>query len=521
MSWLPGAPSQASSDRLPTGSKIATSDGYSAAIAASERRTEKQLAAIAEQLEYIKRRLPAEPGSPNGAGSSTEASPPPGGCSLFANAATNSSAGFASPSKSLPPPNEYIKASRGSFAETPDERLSRIGTLTVHVKSARDLIKADFRGLSDPYCLVHLPAVDIEPRQTAALKQTLNPDWDEKVEFDCELRTLIDAELHLSVFDKDYSFSLFGHKKDKHKDDESRLTHHHSISGKDVRDSRDSTVIADDVIKTNKDDKLGRINPIKLEFLKMADSMDYEDYKLEGVATGTITFSITWVADSSETGASEVQTLVDRDPEIRGMLKKVRMEIEQTHARETGLDEKTGKPGLKRSKTEKLRRNKEAAEAGDMMEKDDSMLPSCNTCVHAMCGPILHPEGRFRTGWNVMLALLILYCGVSVPLEIAFEMDMALAMCGDGLRSTCGNYLAWFWSNFVIDLLFIVDIFVNFRTGCAALLPPLSHPIFSLIPSFTSLTGTYKRATSSPTTSSPPRITSNPHSPSTCSAPSH
>ena len=62
--------------------------------------------------------------------------------------------------------------------------------------------------------------MDIEPRQTAALKQTLNPDWDEKVEFDCELRTLIDAELHLSVFDKDYSFSLFGHKKDKHKDDE-------------------------------------------------------------------------------------------------------------------------------------------------------------------------------------------------------------------------------------------------------------------------------------------------------------
>ena len=99
------------------------------------------------------------------------------------------------------------------------------------------------------------------------------------------------------------------------------------------------------MIKTNKDDKLGRINPIKLEFLKMADSMDYEDYKLEGVATGTITFSITWVADSSETGASEVQTLVDRDPEIRGMLKKVRMEIEQTHAERRVLTRRLVNPG--------------------------------------------------------------------------------------------------------------------------------------------------------------------------------
>ena len=38
-----------------------------------------------------------------------------------------------------------------------------------------------------------------------------------------------------------------------------------------------------------------------------------------------------------------------------------------------------------------------------------------------MLGPVIHPEGRFRSLWNVLLALLILYCGISVPLEIAME----------------------------------------------------------------------------------------------------
>ena len=73
-----------------------------------------------------------------------------------------------------------------------------------------------------------------------------------------------------------------------------------------------------------------------------------------------------------------------------------------------------------------------------------------------LCGPVLHPDGKFRSGWNVMVAFLIMYCGIQVPLEISFDTDMSRAMCGIGedalLRSECPHFLTWFWCNFVIDM---------------------------------------------------------------------
>ena len=41
--------------------------------------------------------------------------------------------------------------------------------------------------------------------------------------------------------------------------------------------------------------------------------------------------------------------------------------------------------------------------------------------------PIMHPDGKFRSGWNVCLAFFIIYCGMAVPLEIGFESDMVRA----------------------------------------------------------------------------------------------
>ena len=67
------------------------------------------------------------------------------------------------------------------------------------------------------------------------------------------------------------------------------------------------------------------------------------------------------------------------------------------------------------------------------------------------------------------LAFFICYCGIGVPLEIAFESDMVDAMCGVGeakkLRADCPDFQLWFWGNFFIDMWFICDIVVNFRTG--------------------------------------------------------
>lgn len=66
-----------------------------------------------------------------------------------------------------------------------------------------------------------------------------------------------------------------------------------------------------------------------------------------------------------------------------------------------------------------------------------------------VCGPVLHPDSRFRSTWNIALALFITYCGIAVPLEIAFETDMVDAMCGTGeakvLRGDCDDFQIWFW----------------------------------------------------------------------------
>ena len=84
-------------------------------------------------------------------------------------------------------------------------------------------------------------------------------------------------------------------------------------------------------------------------------------------------------------------------------------------------------------------------------------------------GPVLHPDSRFRSIWNVMLAVMIVYCGIAIPLEIAFEADMDEAMCGVGserrLRSECREFQLWFWLNVLVDVFFMGDILVNFRTG--------------------------------------------------------
>lgn len=48
----------------------------------------------------------------------------------------------------------------------------------------------------------------------------------------------------------------------------------------------------------------------------------------------------------------------------------------------------------------------------------------CISIVTSILGPVLHPEGRVRSVWNAVLALLIIYCGWAVRLLVATEYHM-------------------------------------------------------------------------------------------------
>ena len=100
-------------------------------------------------------------------------------------------------------------------------------------------------------------------------------------------------------------------------------------------------------------------------------------------------------------------------------------------------------------------------------------LQTLRGCCGLVCIPVLHPESRFCSTWNVVLAFFILYCAIAVPLEIAFESDMVRAFCtrpedpfGPQIfRQECDSFQLWFWLNFLVDVWFMIDITINFRTG--------------------------------------------------------
>ena len=122
--------------------------------------------------------------------------------------------------------------------------------------------------------------------------------------------------------------------------------------------------------------------------------------------------------------------------------------------------------------TEASTRQKAAVKSG---------VSSLGVAMRKCCGPVLHPDSRFRTTWNVLLALLICYSGVVVPMEIAFERDLIISMCrldhqsasvtDSALNSItyasgeCPSFLVWFSFNLIIDTFFILDVIINFRTG--------------------------------------------------------
>lgn len=67
-----------------------------------------------------------------------------------------------------------------------------------------------------------------------------------------------------------------------------------------------------------------------------------------------------------------------------------------------------------------------------------------------MC--IVYPEDKFKSGWDMVMTLVLLTACISTPLEIAFSTEMKQSIFDDP-------------SSFIIDMLFLLDIILIFNTA--------------------------------------------------------
>ena len=83
------------------------------------------------------------------------------------------------------------------------------------------------------------------------------------------------------------------------------------------------------------------------------------------------------------------------------------------------------------------------------LNKQATVLVDTASCV-------LYPMGSFRQKWDMLILALLVYVSLFTPLQIAFfEQDFA----------TLEDWMGWFVMDLIIDVVFIVDIVLNFRTA--------------------------------------------------------
>ena len=100
-------------------------------------------------------------------------------------------------------------ATPSGYAALASVRTRQRGLLRVHIKSAANLMVGDLNGKSDPYVVVRCPAKEGagggEEKQTRVVKKTLDPVWNETLEFgSCSLDELLRHGISLTVMDKDW-----------------------------------------------------------------------------------------------------------------------------------------------------------------------------------------------------------------------------------------------------------------------------------------------------------------------------
>ena len=172
------------------------------------------------------------------------------------------------PSRKPTPTSASPDSAIKEVTEDAAARMRKHGTLTVNIMKANNLIKADLLGLSDPYVHVWLPGLPGQAmKRTRTIRSNLNPEWDERIEFEGVLEQFVSSTCKLELFDQDFRMS-----------DAMR----HGSSKQNILS----------------DDKLGWLE-CSLSELGTKDSTLKVDCELSGVPHGTITFEISWSPDSN------------------------------------------------------------------------------------------------------------------------------------------------------------------------------------------------------------------------------
>jgi Ca2+-binding EF-hand superfamily protein/CRP-like cAMP-binding protein len=105
---------------------------------------------------------------------------------------------------------------------------------------------------------------------------------------------------------------------------------------------------------------------------------------------------------------------------------------------------KWGTPHEIRTNMRKLAANDESSALGSNAEETTKEARAMKC--------FLRPESTTRTVWDLVQVGLLMYVLISVPLRIGFDVDVPFNSFG-------------FWVDFLVDIYFLVDIVMNFRTA--------------------------------------------------------
>ena len=177
----------------------------------------------------------------------------------------------------------------------------------------------------------------------------------------------------------------------------------------------------------------------------------------DAIDTGDIVINDAEPSEVHDEEAEEVDetwaTLLRGDPQVRNMMRDLRRATKAF-----GSDDASYHKGDNFYEPSGTRTKARASSDYDALAAGGLTAVWASFCLYRSRVPVLDPDGRFRSLWNVLMAFLICWCAVVVPLEIGYDTALRASLGADGLeRMEHAQPL--------FDFVFIADIILNFRTG--------------------------------------------------------